>query len=139
MTLPKSATMPLTIDAAFARIHDLERAIGKVIVGQHQLVRRLLTGLFAAIPYAFADDEVRMLHHVDRRLDVEPLRTSDVTHIRRLITDTVYVDDKIREYIVRLGRATRAPGEVGQAELTEFIVLGISPRSYQHVLALARV
>jgi len=43
------------------------------------------------------------------------------------------------EYIVRLGRATRAPGDVGRADLSEMIVLGVSPRSYQHVLALARV
>src|SRR5688572_23167760 len=59
MTLPGPASLPLTIEAASARIHGLERAIGKVIVGQHELVRRLLTGLFAAIPYSFAGDEVR--------------------------------------------------------------------------------
>lgn len=288
MTLPGPAPLPLSIDAAFSRIHDVERAVGKVIVGQQQLVRRLLTGLFAAIPYSFADEEVRtgcghvllegvpgvaktltattlahaisaefqriqltpdllpadilgtkvyeaatatfrvekgpiftnilladeinratpktqsalleamqerqvtlaettyrlpdpfwvlatqnpveqegvytlpeaqldrfcmmvrvgyppaedeihMLHHVDRRLEVEPLRPSDVTHIRRVIAHTVHVDEKIREYIVRIGRATRAPVEVGLPELQEFIVLGISPRSFQHVLALARV
>jgi MoxR-like ATPase len=80
-----------------------------------------------------------MLHETRRRLDVEPLRPSDVTHIRRLIVDGVHVDDKIREYIVRIGRATRAPQEVGLPELGELILLGISPRSYQHVLALARV
>jgi len=51
----------------------------------------------------------------------------------------VHVDDKIMEYIVRLGRATRAPEEVGCGHLREMLVLGISPRSYQHVLALARV
>jgi MoxR-like ATPase len=288
MSLPEPATIPLTIDAAYERISEIERAMAKVIVGQHQLVRRLLTGLFAAIPYSFAEeevrtgcghvllegvpgvaktltattlahaisaefqriqltpdllpadilgtrvyeaatatfrvekgpvftnilladeinratpktqsalleamqerqvtladttyrlsdpfwvlatqnpveqegvytlpeaqldrfcmmvrvgypqpeDEVRMLHHVDRHLDVDPLRPSDVTHIRRLISDTVYIDDKIREYIVRVGRATRAPEEAGLPELREFMVLGISPRSYQHVLALARV
>jgi MoxR-like ATPase len=288
MTLPAHATKLLTLEAAFTRIQDLERAIGAVIVGQQPLVRRLLTGLFAAIPYAFSDEEVRtgcghvllegvpgvaktltattvaraisaefqriqltpdllpadiigtriyeaatatfrvekgpiftnilladeinratpktqsalleamqerqvtladttyrlsdpfwvlatqnpveqegvyslpeaqldrfcmmvrvgypspeheiqMLHHVDRRLDVEPLRSSDVTHVRRLIADAMYVDDKIREYIVRLGRATRAPAEVGLGELRELMVLGMSPRSYQHLLALARV
>ena len=288
MTLPGPAAVPMTLHTAVARISELERAIGKVIVGQQQLVSRLLTGLFAAIPYAFSDEDVRtgcghvllegvpgvaktltattlghaisadfqriqltpdllpadilgtriydaasgtfrvekgpvftnilladeinratpktqsalleamqerqvtladttyrladpfwvlatqnpveqegvytlpeaqldrfcmmvrvgyprpedelqMLHHVDRHLDVEPIRPTDVTHIRRLIRDGVYVDDNIREYIVRLGRATRTPSEVGLAELQEFIVLGISPRSYQHLLALSRV
>jgi MoxR-like ATPase len=51
----------------------------------------------------------------------------------------VFIDDKIIEYIVRLGRATRSPGEVGRADLKELLQLGTSPRSYQHVLALARV
>src|SRR5207247_5570945 len=34
---------------------------------------------------------------------------SDVTRLRAFIRDAVYADDKIMEYIVRLGRATRAP------------------------------
>ncbi len=49
------------------------------------------------------------------------------------------MDEKIPEYIVRIGRATRAPADVGRPDLGELIVLGVSPRSYQHVLALARV
>jgi MoxR-like ATPase len=288
MTRPEPAAISLTAEVAFERLRDLERAMGHVIVGQGLLVRRLLTGLFAAIPYSFVgdegragcghvllegvpgvaktltattlaqaisadfqriqltpdllpadilgtrvyevstatfriekgpifthilladeinratpktqsalleamqerqvtladttfrladpfwvlatqnpveqegvyllpeaqldrfcmmvrvgyprpEDELQMLHDTRRRLDVEPFRPSDVTHIRRLIVDQVYVDDKIREYIVRIGRATRAPDEAGLAELRELILLGISPRSYQHVLALARV
>jgi MoxR-like ATPase len=288
MTRPEPATIPFTAEIAFERLAALERAMSHVIVGQGLLVRRLLTGLFAAIPYAFVgdegragcghvllegvpgvaktltattlaqaisadfqriqltpdllpadilgtrvyevatstfriekgpifthilladeinratpktqsalleamqerqvtladttfrladpfwvlatqnpveqegvyllpeaqldrfcmmvrvgyprpEDELQMLHETRRRLDVEPLRPSDVTHIRRLIVDGVHVDDKIREYIVRIGRATRAPQEVGLPELGELILLGISPRSYQHVLALARV
>jgi len=51
----------------------------------------------------------------------------------------VHVDDKIMEYIVRLGRATRAPADVGCAALRELLLLGVSPRAYQHVLALSRV
>ena len=43
------------------------------------------------------------------------------------------------EYIVRLGRATRAPAEAGRGDLGELLTLGVSPRSYQHVLALTRV
>jgi MoxR-like ATPase len=288
MNRSEAVPIALSAETAFERITDLERAIGKVIVGQQMLVRRLLTGLFASIPYAFSDEEVRagcghvllegvpgvaktltattlahaisaefqriqltpdllpadiigtrvyeaatstfrvekgpiftnilladeinratpktqsalleamqerqvtladttyrladpfwvlatqnpveqegvytlpeaqldrfcmmvrvgyprpedelqMLHHVDRRLDVQPLHPSDVVHIRRLIADTLYVDEKVREYIVRFGRATRTPEDVGLTSLREYVLLGISPRSYQHVLALARV
>ena len=92
------------------------------------------------VGYPSSAEEVRMLQLGSERLDLEPhLTPSDVTHIRRLVENTVYVDDRIREYIVRLGRATRNPAEAGLADLRELIVLGISPRSYQHVLALARV
>jgi MoxR-like ATPase len=45
----------------------------------------------------------------------------------------------VKQYVVRLGRATRSPADVGLGHLSELMVLGISPRSYQHVLALARV
>ena len=85
-------------------------------------------------------DELRMLHHAAHQLDQKPhLTPADVTEIRRLIDDTIYIDDKVREYIVRLGRATRAPQDVGLTHLRELILLGMSPRSYQHVLALSRV
>ena len=59
--------------------------------------------------------------------------------LRDFIRDAVHVDDRIRKYIVRIGRATRAPEQVGCPHLKELILLGISPRSYQHILALARV
>jgi len=92
------------------------------------------------VGYPDQDEEVRMLHAplsdhtIERR--VSP---SDVAFLRGFIRDSVYVDDKIVEYIVRLGRATRAPADVGRASLSELVILGMSPRSYQHVLALARV
>lgn len=92
------------------------------------------------VGYPSREDELRMLHHTSHHLDRKPhLHPSDVTDIRQLIESEVYIDERIREYIVRLGRATRTPADVGLPELGELIVLGISPRSYQHVLALARV
>jgi MoxR-like ATPase len=92
------------------------------------------------VDYPTAAEEVAMLHarlteqHIERR--VSP---ADVSRMRAFIRDTVYVDDKIMEYIVRLGRATRAPADVGRGDLAELVMLGVSPRSYQHVLALVRV
>ena len=64
---------------------------------------------------------------------------ADVRRLRTFIRDAVFVDDNLVDYIVRLGRATRHPGEVGRADLADLLIAGISPRSYQHVLALARV
>ncbi len=49
----------LTAEAAAAIITGLEREIGKVIVGQHTLIRRMLTALFAAIPFAVSKGRAR--------------------------------------------------------------------------------
>ena len=92
------------------------------------------------VGYPNASEEIDMLHvrltetTIERR--VSP---GDVGVLREFIRTTVFVDDKIIEYIVRLGRATRTPEEVGRGDLKELLLLGVSPRSYQHVLALARV
>jgi MoxR-like ATPase len=64
---------------------------------------------------------------------------ADVSVLREFIHQRVYVDDRVREYVVRLGRATRDPGGVGRGDLRELLLLGLSPRSYQHILALSRV
>ena len=92
------------------------------------------------VDYPSAAEEVAMLHaRMTEQHIVQRASPSDITRLRAFIRDTVHVDDKIMEYIVRLGRATRAPGEVGRGDLRELVTLGVSPRSYQHVLALTRV
>jgi MoxR-like ATPase len=92
------------------------------------------------VGYPEQDEEVRMLHARLTDQTVERcISPAEVTFLRGFIRDTVFVDDKIAEYIVRLGRATRTPAAVGRPRLSELLLLGLSPRSYQHVLALARV
>jgi MoxR-like ATPase len=49
---PREATMPMTAEHAAGIVSGLEQEIGKVIVGQHVLIRRMLTALFAAIPFS---------------------------------------------------------------------------------------
>ena len=92
------------------------------------------------VGYPDHDEEVRMLHaRLSEQTIERRVSPGDVTRLRGFVRETVFVDDKIMDYIVRLGRATRAPADVGRPALTELLVLGVSPRSYQHVLALARV
>jgi MoxR-like ATPase len=91
------------------------------------------------VGYPQPGEELQMLQsgfeHVDLRISLAP---KDVPRIRDFICSHVYIDDRIREYIVRLGHATRHPEDAGRADLRELLVLGISPRSYQHLLALVR-
>jgi len=92
------------------------------------------------VDYPSPENERAMLRARESGAAVRPrIGPSDVVRLRAFIRDAVYVDDNLIDYIVRLGRATRHPEEAGRADLTEMLVAGISPRSYQHVLALARV
>ena len=92
------------------------------------------------VGYPSEGEEVQMLQlRMNQTTIHHRVSPADVTVLRDFIQQSVYVDDKILEYIVRLGRATREPGTVGRQDLRELLALGISPRSYQHLLALTRV
>ncbi|HET7698619.1 MAG TPA: AAA family ATPase [Vicinamibacterales bacterium] len=91
------------------------------------------------VGYPSEGEEVEMLQKRMSQSIAHRVSPSDVTVLRDFIGQAVYIDPKILEYIVRLGRATRDPGSVGRGDLRELLALGISPRSYQHLLALARV
>src|SRR6476469_933462 len=92
------------------------------------------------VGYPSAGEEVEMLQVRMNQMTIEQrVSTSDVGVLRDFIDESVYVDSKVLEYIVRLGRATREPGTAGRDDLKELLLLGISPRSYQHLLALSRV
>jgi MoxR-like ATPase len=92
------------------------------------------------VGYPSQGEEVAMLQmRMSQTTIVHRVSPSDVTVLRDFIDQSVYIDPKILEYIVRLGRATRDPASVGRPDLRELLALGISPRSYQHLLALCRV
>jgi MoxR-like ATPase len=92
------------------------------------------------VGYPSAGEEVEMLRQRFQKLDVaRQLAPGDVVRIRTLVRDSIHIDEKVLEYVVRLGQATRNPESVGLPHLRELVLLGMSPRSYQHVLALARV
>jgi len=96
--------------------------------------------MMVRVGYPTPADELHMLSGGASQKTLAHLVTpSAVVAIRTLIGQTVHVDDKIPEYIVRLGHATREPADVGLPDLRELVTLGLSPRSFQHVLALARV
>jgi MoxR-like ATPase len=92
------------------------------------------------VGYPNEGEEIQMLESRLTEATIERrVSPSDVNVLREFIFTSVYVDRKALEYIVRLGRATREPDTAGRPELREMLLLGISPRSYQHLLALARV
>ena len=92
------------------------------------------------VDYPSFDEELRMLQlNFQRTAVAHRLDPAGVARVRDLVRESIHIDDKVRQYIVRMGRATRQPEQVDRGDLHELLTLGISPRSYQHLLALARV
>ncbi len=75
----------------------------------------------------------RML--VEEDIPVSPILDRDRLLAMRKATDQVYLDSKMREYVLDLVAATRDPREAGLPELSELIAFGASPRA---TLFLAR-
>lgn len=56
----------------------------------------------------------------------------------RQIVDKIWVDEKVRDYLVDLARATRAPAEYGISQLDSMIETGASPRASINLLRAAK-
>jgi MoxR-like ATPase len=72
---------------------------------------------------------------VERPVDVRAVLDQDRLADLRLAADGIYLDDKIRRYILDLVTATRDPEGSGMPELADLIAFGASPRA---TLFLAR-
>ncbi len=65
--------------------------------------------------------------HVDGRIN--PVITPEEIVRLREIVDEIYVDEKVRDYIIELVFATRDPAGAGLADLENLIEYGASPRA----------
>ncbi len=68
---------------------------------------------------------------------IEPVMTPDALAAARRVVDEIYVDDKIKDYIVDLVFATRQPGEYS-LDLDDLIQYGASPRATINLTLAAR-
>ncbi len=99
-----------------------------------QLDRFLLKVL---VDYPSSEDERRILalHLAEAFPQPRPVTTLDAIGEIEEVANQVYVDDRIRSYIVSLVNATRRPGEAGLGDVAPLISFGASPRAS---IALAR-
>jgi MoxR-like ATPase len=92
------------------------------------------------IDYPTRTEELTILERmgpIESALNVHPVLTADeLTELRRAV-DAIYVDEKVKAYIVDLVQATRRPGEYG-LELTGLIQYGASPRATIALIRAAR-
>jgi MoxR-like ATPase len=78
------------------------------------------------------DDEREILDRMaftKPEIDVEPVIETDAILAARRVVDRIYIDPKVRDYIVDLVQATRTPRESGLDKLARFIEFGASPRA----------
>jgi MoxR-like ATPase len=97
--------------------------------------------LMIKIGYPSKEEERRIMDQVTAPTVVgaEVAATLDEVRAGRALIDQIYVDDKIRQYIVDLVYATREPDRYGLRDIAHFIEYGGSPRAsiYRHTAARA--
>ncbi|HEY7956720.1 MAG TPA: MoxR family ATPase [Polyangia bacterium] len=71
----------------------------------------------------------RMTAGVPSATRADPITTPEELLSARGVINQVYIDDKIRDYIVDVVHATREPGAYGLKELGVFVQYGASPRA----------
>ena len=90
------------------------------------------------VGYPSKDEELKIIDRMaglSASTDVQPATTPEELLKMRQLLDTIYLDDKVKGYIVDLVFATREPERVGLEQLKPLILYGASPRAS---LALAR-
>jgi MoxR-like ATPase len=83
------------------------------------------------LDYPTKEEELAILNRmaaIDPDVSIEPvLSAQDIFELRRAI-DNIYVDDKVKRYIVEIVHATRRPADYG-LDLAPYIQYGASPRA----------
>jgi MoxR-like ATPase len=83
------------------------------------------------LDYPSKDEELAILNRmagVEVKLNATPvLKSEDIFELRRAV-DEIYVDDKVKHYIVDVVHATRKPAAYG-IDIGQFIQYGASPRA----------
>jgi MoxR-like ATPase len=83
------------------------------------------------VGYPDRDQERQILDRMSRtspRIDIEPVMQPSAIAEARALVDEIYVDDKIKDYVVDLIIATREPARFG-VDVADLIQYGASPRA----------
>ncbi len=87
--------------------------------------------LLIKVSYPSAADERAMLDKMST-LDVpvaSEVASIEQVRVARKIVNSIYIDDRVRDYIVHIVQATRKPRDYGLGELAQLIEYGASPRA----------
>ena len=84
------------------------------------------------VDYPNREDELRILDanaSVSVSHDVNPVVDAETIFMSRKLVDGIYLDEKLKGYLVDVVLATRNPDSYGASELSAFIRFGASPRA----------
>ena len=92
------------------------------------------------VGYPSREEERLILERVAAGPEVEVNPTVELSDLRRArdVVQMVYMDDKIKDYIVSIVHATRFPAEVGLDDMVDLIDYGSSPRATIFLARAAR-
>ena len=96
--------------------------------------------LKVVVDYPSREEErqiLEMVEHIDSKIDVQPIISADDILAARKVVDSIYLDDRIKEYIVDLVYATRDPAGANLG-LKDYIETGASPRATINLKVAAR-
>src|SRR5438128_10571899 len=88
--------------------------------------------------YPSPESEYQMLSASLEKTRLESVADPQAVLWIRQLVGQVYVDDKIRRYIVAIGQNTRNTRPAALPIVQEMGTRGVSPRSYNHLLAMCR-
>ena len=92
------------------------------------------------VPYPTREEERRILDamaETNKVFDTKPVVTLDQILAARAVIDDIYIDDKIKDYILAIVFATRDPAEF-QLDLKPYIRFGASPRATIYLTLAAK-
>jgi len=92
------------------------------------------------IDYPSKEQERQILDRMavtDRKFDVKPvIKPSDIAEVRAVV-DEIYIDEKVKDYIVDIVCATRDPEKYG-LKIGNFITYGAAPRATIYLAVAAK-
>ena len=100
---------------------------GTYLLAEAQLDRFLMK---EKLDYPTPEEEVEILERIENKVfdDDSPILDLDSVVFLQKISEKVYVDKSIKDYITRIIAATRKPKDFIKAELADYINLGSSTR-----------
>ncbi|MFQ6616879.1 MAG: AAA family ATPase, partial [Fidelibacterota bacterium] len=93
------------------------------------------------VDYPSRDEELKILRRMastDGVMQLKPAVSPEVIRKARSITNSIYVDEKIENYIIDLVLATRNPEQFNLGEISNLIAYGASPRASIYLVVASR-